>query len=302
MRAAEGDTGLRPISGVFWESPDIFVLPGVAPQDAPAIPAHLGGVAEANASNTVYAQVWNLGQSPVSAARVDFYWFNPTLGFSEGTQNAIGSNFVAIEGNSRQIVKCPIAWRAQYLNGGHECLLVRVSATADPLGLAPWDASGNRHIGQRNIHVVSARGAGQKLTIGINVGPLFGEIAQVNVYRADRGAIPWLDLITTDRNKPIGNGTPNGEFGITPPIPTNTCFPDLSLIRELRPAGLIASRQVIGCDDQMVAFVAIDRDPGNGNVDVYRVVGSKDGKIFGGYSIVIVGSPSVSGEGRSCVR
>ena len=168
VRVVEEDKGLRPVSGVFWESPDIFVLPGVTPEEAPAMPAQLGGVAEANANNTVYAQVWNLGQMQVSAAQVEFYWFNPTLGFSAGAGQLIGSTFVDVEAGSHRIVKCPNAWRALYVNGGHECLLVRVSAaTTDPLGLPLWDASHNRHIGQRNIHVMSALGEARKPTIGI---------------------------------------------------------------------------------------------------------------------------------------
>ncbi len=52
-----------------------------------------------------------------------------------------------------------------FLNGGHECLLVRAwDYTSDALGNPPWDASLNRHIGQRNIHVVPAVG-GQMMMI-----------------------------------------------------------------------------------------------------------------------------------------
>jgi hypothetical protein len=189
IRAAAGDTAARPIAGVFWESPDIFVLPGVSPQDAPAIPTELGGIAEAHADNTIYAQVWNLGQAAITAALVEFYWFIPTLGLTEGAENLIGFTFVDLGVHLRQIVKCPSAWQPPFMNGGHECLVVRISQpTTDPLGLPPWDASQNRHIGQRNIHVITAAKAARKPTIGINVGPLFGESVHVNVSRATRGS------------------------------------------------------------------------------------------------------------------
>ncbi len=87
------------------------------------------------------------------------------------------------------MVKCPTPWYPTFVNGGHECLLVRVwDETSDGLGDPPWDASLNRHVGQRNIHVVAAgdqamhrlaRLAGEPLLlpppVNLQVGPLFGE-------------------------------------------------------------------------------------------------------------------------------
>lgn len=58
------------------------MMPGVIPSAAAALPPDLGGVAKANADNTVSAHVWNIRQAPAHAAVVEFYWFNPTLGFS----------------------------------------------------------------------------------------------------------------------------------------------------------------------------------------------------------------------------
>lgn len=60
IRATAGDTAARPITSTFWESPDILILPGVAPSAAPPIPPDLGGVAKSNADNTVYAHVCKL--------------------------------------------------------------------------------------------------------------------------------------------------------------------------------------------------------------------------------------------------
>ena len=114
----------------------------------------------------------------------------------------------------------------------------------------------------------------------------------MNVYKADAVTLPWLKLITTDRNKPFGNGTSTGEFGITPPIPVGACLPERGRIRQLWSSGLISHSHAVSCDDQQVAFVTKDCDPGDGDVSVYRVIGYKNGKIFGGYSIVIVGSQS----------
>ena len=64
IRAYPGDTGARPAQGVWWESPDVYILSGVAPAAAPDVPAQLGQVALAGQDNTVYGHVWNLGRGP----------------------------------------------------------------------------------------------------------------------------------------------------------------------------------------------------------------------------------------------
>jgi hypothetical protein len=57
VRASSGDIGNRPLAGVFWESPDIYVLPDVRAEAAPLQPPALGGVAKAQRPNTLYAHV-----------------------------------------------------------------------------------------------------------------------------------------------------------------------------------------------------------------------------------------------------
>jgi hypothetical protein len=296
VRARVGDTGARPIVGVFWESPDVFVLPNVKPENAPPVPPKLGGVALAGADNTVYAHVWNLGQLPALDVLVEFYWFNPTLGFREGEQNLIGYQFIPqLDGRgmgprSHMVVKCPESWTAQYVNGGHECLVVRAtSAVSDGLSNPAWDAGQNRHIGQRNIHVMTAAEAAAKPTIGIHVGPLFAQPAQLAVQRADANTMPWLHLVTMDRNRTLGTGAPTGDVGITAPTPAGSPLPDLGAIPNPRGAGLIGDGHGVTGDNQQVGFITTDGDPGAGNGHVYRVTGSQNGTTFGGYTVVIVG-------------
>jgi hypothetical protein len=295
VRANAGDTGTRPVSGVFWESPDILVLPGVDPAHAPPIPPELGGVAQAAADNTLYAHVWNLGQAPATDVLVEFYWFNPSLGFSGDQAHLIGVNWtdLAARGNSgsHKLVKCPVSWHAAYVNGGHECLVVRVSqAVTDPLSGPAWDASKNRHIGQRNIHVMSAAEAAAKPTIGIDVGPMFGGTAQLGVARADTANMPWLHLVTMSRTATFGTAPPTGDVGITAPVPAGTGVPDLGAVPDPRAAGLIGDAQAVSADGQQVAVHATDADPGSGNAHVYRVSGTQDGATFGGYTVVVIGS------------
>ncbi|PYI68527.1 hypothetical protein CVV68_06925 [Arthrobacter livingstonensis] len=294
IRANAGDTAARPLTGVFWESPDIFVMPGVAPDAAPPVPPVLGGVADAGQDNTLYAHVWNLGQAPAYEVLVEFYWFNPTLGFSGSDANLVGTVWTSLEARStagsHKVVKCPVSWKAQYLNGGHECLVVRISdASSDPLSDPAWDAAQNRHVGQRNIHVMSASEAAALPTLGIGVGPLFAQPAQLAVARADAGTMPWLHLVTMDRAVGLGTGAATGDVGITAPVPVGAALPNLGAVPNPRGVGLIGNGGGVTGDGQQVGFVATDGNPGAGNAHVYRVTGSQNGQTFGGYTVVVVG-------------
>jgi LysM repeat protein len=294
VRANAGDTAARPISGVFWESPDIFVLPEVAPDAAPPVPPKLGGVAEAGKDNTIYAHVWNLGQAPAYQVVVEFWWFNPTLGFSDGDANLIGWTVTMLNARSQRgchkVVKCPTSWKAQFLNGGHECLVVRIYDKAtDPLSDPRWDAARNRHVAQRNIHVMSAAEAAAKPTLGVNVGPLFAAPAQLAVARADTTTMPWLHLVTMSRTTTLGTAAPTGDVGITQPVPAGAPLPTLGAIPNPRGTGLIGNGGGVAGDGQKVGFVATDTNPGAGNAHVYRVTGAQNGQVFGGYTVVVVG-------------
>jgi hypothetical protein len=294
IRATAGDTGTRPVAGVFWESPDIFVLPGVAPASAPAMPPTLGGVAQAGVDNTIYAHVWNLGQAPAFDVLVEFYWFNPALGFSDADANLIGATWTNLGPRggtgSHRLVKCPLSWHATFLNGGHECLMVRLSQpVTDPLSAPAWDARANRHIGQRNIHVMSAAEAAAKPTLGIEVGPLFGGVAQVGVARMETNTMPWLHLVTMSRTATFGTGAPTGDVGLTPPVPAGSPLPNLGAVPDPRGAGLVGDAHGVTADGQQVGFHATDGNPGNGQAHLYRVTGTQDGSVFGGYTVVVLG-------------
>ncbi len=294
MRANAGDLGARPVVGPFWESPDILIEPGVDPAHAPAVPTSFGAIAKADVDNTLYAHVWNLGQAPCPDTLLEFYWFNPALGFDAAHANLIGvawTDFGARgEADGHRLVRCPVSWRAQFLNGGHECLMVRVSQAAlDPLSGPAWDASKNRHIGQRNIHVMSASEAAAKPTLPITVGPVFGGAATIAVQRANTGTMPWLHLVTMDRNKTPGTAAPTGDVGLTPPTPDGTPLPNLGAVADPRGAGLMGDTHAVTADGQQVGFHATDGNPGPGQAHVYRVTGNQNGALFGGYTVVVLG-------------
>jgi hypothetical protein len=297
MRANAGDLGARPVvNAPFWESPDIFVLAGVDPALAPEIPPALGQVAQAGQPNTLYAHVWNFGNASANEVLVEFYWVNPALGISADSVNLIAQTVIAIgakgSGNAHVMVKCPEAWVPTFVNGGHECLLVRVwDNPSDLPGQPPFDASWNRHVAQRNIHVnapgmttggamgLMPAGVALQQPILIKVGPLFGAPATVAVERAAPSAVPWLQLRTGTRGLFPAMATPTGTPTLSPPTTTGGGFPS---------EGGAASHTVHG-DDKHVAFFTTDQAPGAGQAHVYRVSATQQGVVFGGYTIVLLG-------------
>jgi hypothetical protein len=300
MRANPADLGARPVvNAPFWESPDIFLLNGVDPAVAPALPPELGQTAQANAPNTIYAHVWNLGNAAANEVVVEFYWVNPSLGISASTVTLIGQTFTSLgakgSGRSHVVVKCPKAWVPTFVNGGHECLLVRVwDNPADLPGQPTFDASWNRHVAQRNIHVDAAgAGAGPVHAMAlrragapallqpilIKVGPTYGAPAEVSVQRVSPSAVPWLQLRTGQR----------GVFpAMAPPTGVPTLSPSTSNAGGFPLTGGAGTQTVHG-DDQHVAFTTTDQPPGPGEAHVYRVAASQAGTVFGGYTVVLLG-------------
>ena len=297
MRANPGDLGARPVAGPFWESPDILLAAGVEPAFAPAVPPDLGGTALAAKPNTLYAHVWNFGLAQAPNVVVEFYWCDPSLGIGPSSANLIGAALASLgaRGSRRAhaLVKCPTAWTPTFVNGGHECLVVRIwEETSDGLGTPPWDAALNRHVAQRNIHVVAASAAlqpafgpatdllpmlGAPLTL--KVGPLYGEPAQVAVARVAPHEMPWLQLRTGVRGQFPAQAAPTGQALITSPRPIGG---------GVAIAGAAAGHEVTG-DHQQISFTTGDVPPGPGEAHVYRVTASQQGQVFGGYTVVLLG-------------
>lgn len=304
MRANPGDLGARPVVGApFWESPDIFILAGVAPQDAPAVPPALGQIGLADQPNTLYAHVWNFGKAAAPNVLVEFYWVNPALGIDASSVQLIAQTVTAMgargSGRSHVLVKCPVAWTPKFLNGGHECLLVRVwDNPSDLPGEPKFDASWNRHVAQRNIHVTApegfhlmrarmqARGAARAplaaspaAPLLIQVGQLYGAPAEVKVERVAPHGMPWLQLHTGQRGVFPAMAAPTGAPTLTPSGMTGGGTP----------SGPSAATQTVNGDGQQVGLGSSDNPPGPGEAHVYRVSASQNGHVFGGYTVVVMG-------------
>jgi hypothetical protein len=276
MRAFPGDTGTRPTTQPFWESPDVYILGGVHPAVAPDVPAQLGQTALAGQDNTVYGHIWNLGHAPARAVVVEFYWCDPSLGFNPVGAHLIGTTTTWLGSRSdpdcHKVVKCPTSWQATFTNGGHECLLVRAfDVAADPMTTPEWDASVNRHLGQRNIHVIPpGQSAGGPLALA--VGQLFGGTATVTVARQAPATMPWLQLHTMQRGQFPGQAVGTGDLVLGTP----------------GRAGGTEPVTATG-DGEQVLFATGDAPPPAGQAHVYRVTAEQDGAIIGGYTVVHLG-------------
>ena len=297
LRANPGDTGTRPVVGPFWESPDVYILAGTHPSAAPAVPPQLGQTALAGQDNTVYAHVWNLGLGPAREVIVEFYWCDPSLGFNPVGAHLIGSTVTWLgsrrDADCHKVVKCPTSWLPTFLNGGHECLLVRAwDVAADPLTTPEWDASINRHLGQRNIHVVppgqtfagvapmAGLGAATGLRpnplgaqpLRLSVGALYGAPATITVDRHAPATMPWLQLHSGQRGSYPAQAVGTGQLLLAHPGGADQTGP-------------LTTRG----DDAQVLFAPTDGPPPAGQAHVYRVTASQGGQIIGGYTVVHLG-------------
>jgi hypothetical protein len=157
VRSILNDNGTRPIGGVFWDSPDIWIAEG-DPSVTPDLPAGPGGVIREGVPNTLYAHVWNLGLAPIVGVRVEFYWCDPSLAANPAFIHLIGTTSVdlppRVSLECHRLVKCRTPWIPEFVNNGHECLFVRVSSIGDPIGPNEWSPWQNRHVAQRNISVI----------------------------------------------------------------------------------------------------------------------------------------------------
>ncbi len=313
IRASSGDRGARPLAGTFWESPDIFITPDQDADTAPLKPATTGGLAKANAPNTLYAHVWNIGKAPAYRARVEFYWFNPSLGIARSDANLIGAAWVDLSNRftlfpdwtpvetsygqwlsrgCHAVVRCPMTWIPTFENGGHECLVMRVF---EPLldGLSPdqFSAAADRHVAQRNIAVVeSSSPADIDLTLSLGYSRYPGE-AEVEVQVDAPDSMEWLKLLTGSATPDLSPPTKAVLAGVLPATPAGARSLNVStLLAACRPALLRPKERFHrGCDPLSVGVHASVDDLKPKEAQVIRVRQRLGGQLIGGYSIVLIG-------------
>jgi hypothetical protein len=313
IRATSGDRGGRPIpGGVFWESPDIFVTANQDATSAPLNPPLLGGVAQANVPNTIYAHVWNLGKSPAYRVRVEFYWFNPSLGISRADANLVGATWVDLANRftlypkwvevkepygqwlsqgCHAIVRCPESWVPTFENNGHECLVVRVfEPLLDSLNPSQFSAGADRHVGQRNIAVVQAASPAL-VDLGLSLGyPDAPADAEVDVTVDAPANMEWLQLLAGNRNPGFGPTATPVSAGFFPPSADGTRVPSLSHLPLDLLAPLLKPRERFkrGCCPLKITFYASAPSLKPHEAQVLRIRQRVGGDVVGGYSVVLI--------------
>ncbi len=159
IRAVPGDHGVRPLAVPFWESPDIIVVPGIV-SAYDGVSATLSP--QVGVPHTIFVHVWNLGRLPAVGVKLRVYWVNPSLDLNDPAHppNLIGSMYFDLEDRQNpdchKLLRLPAPWTPVMENNGHECLLAKVDCFADGAGPG-FDARANRHVGQRNLHLMAAQ-------------------------------------------------------------------------------------------------------------------------------------------------
>lgn len=139
------DHGMRPLGGPHWNSPFIR-----------AISPDPSGKPKAGEENFLVVDVFNLGMATSAPTKVDFYWADPSVGLGPADFHHIGTEWVEVLPMSRKTVKCNTPWIPEYLNGGHECIMVNTdNSILDPIQ-SPFYPYADRHVGQKNMSVLPA--------------------------------------------------------------------------------------------------------------------------------------------------
>jgi hypothetical protein len=190
IRAVPGDHGVRPLTVPFWESPDVIVVPGIAETYDGASATLSPRVGE---PHTIFVHVWNLGRLPAVGIKLRAYWANPSFSFNDPAHppHFIGGTYLDLDDRTQagchRLVRIPTPWVPTLENNGHECLLVKVDHFADGGG-AGFDASENRHVGQRNLNLVPA---------GLDLKPLFTRLSESLSRGADVQLVHGMQAVTT---------------------------------------------------------------------------------------------------------
>jgi hypothetical protein len=190
---------IRDGSPDWWESTDIWVVPGPDPNGAIGTPV-VGQPAY------LWANVTNDGTEDASQVKVDFWVANPSLQIRKSTANHIGAAFADVAVNTTQSVLCLVPWNVTLINGGHECVVVEASSPADPLSpplVDPdvLDAPTYRQIAQRNLSVATMLGHGRhEIIISLSAGARVDKTVEVNLQAGgelSREALVSLGLRAT---------------------------------------------------------------------------------------------------------
>jgi hypothetical protein len=148
---------------VFWESPDIFVVPHGTVVDVNAVSTET--TVTPGTQYDVYVRVHNdLGCAPATGAKTLVYLADPSA-LSVQWSSITGNNYVGNNMSSTgvtvpaggQALIGPLTFTAPVagIGNGHKCLLAAIEADGEPAPANSTDAPNSNQVGQRNLEFVS---------------------------------------------------------------------------------------------------------------------------------------------------
>lgn len=190
IRSYGADTGLRPFSDiVFWNSPDLQLQLISAPE---TFTTEL----QAGSTYTIRCRLHNTGDVTVPYPKVQFYLCDPTLGFDTRFATHIGTtqyDGLLLPG-MHDFLEFP--YDVPPAEAGHKCLFARTysfSPLDRPVDVYDLNPRIDRHIGQKNLHIV---GQGSAYQFNIVHQPNMAE--RIDFLPMTRQAIAMLQLPTME--------------------------------------------------------------------------------------------------------
>jgi hypothetical protein len=259
----------------WWESPDIWVVPGGDPNGSPGTPV-------AGDTASLWARVHNEGDVDVSGVAVDFWVADPSTQIRRSTAHHIGTAYADIAAGDTQDVLCLVAWQVTIVNGGHECVVVEASSPADPLQPPPADPDEldpptYRQIAQRNLSVaIAAQERWTQLALSVAAGRRSAKTVELEATAGAELSRTQLATLGIEGHRPVGSERVS--LSLTANVAAD-------VTREHRPL-----RLQVAAGHAAPAYLSVAmREPlGAGEYALVRVV-ERDGKrALGGLSLVLI--------------
>jgi len=253
----------------WWDSPDIWAVPGTDPNGAAGQPI-AGDIAY------VWARVENTGLDDAFGVQVRFYWADPSTQMLFSTINLIGTAYADIPAGATQDVLCLVPWSVVFVNGGHECLVAVASMPGDPPLPDQVDPPAYPNVAQRNLTVFNALKSDFHLMLAVGGGQREGQRVRLTAEIGDELAKEALATLGVKQARPVAK--PQFRVG-------------LSLKPATEPGGDIGEPvlDVTVPPGRSVAVYVTVRATGRLGPDEYqllRVVERQNKRVLGGVSLV----------------